>query len=288
MAITFKTIIMRTQIKSFAVLALSVIALGSCQKMNHPGLGDYAKDANPPGGPLKFYAAMDGTGTDMLRNAVDSIRALFPSQNGGSSVDGISGKAIQGADKTAILYPSANDFGASTSFTVAMWLKKVGNSRAEFIFSLVDDRDTWVHNSLFLMEEAGDATSTSLKFYVRGQWLAWEGDHKFNKPLADGQWHHLAISYNPSNSKLTWYFDGLAIADAPASVTDVKDGSNARGPIDLSGAKGLIVAGNNQHVGVTGAGDDWIKSYTGAVDQFRLYGTVLTDAEVKALYDGKE
>ncbi|HQD10629.1 MAG TPA: LamG domain-containing protein [Flavihumibacter sp.] len=279
---------MRTNIKSFAVLTLAVIALGSCQKMNHPALGDYPKDANAPGGPLKFYAAMDGTTTDMLRNAVDSIRALFPSQNGGSSVDGISGKAVQGADKTAILYPSANDFGASTSFTISMWLKKVGNTRAEFIFSLIDDRDTWVHNSLFLMEEAGNADSTALKFYVRGQWLAWEGDHKFKKPLADGQWHHLAISYNEATSKLTWYFDGAAMTNAVAAVTDVKNGANPLGPIDLSGAKGLIVAGNNQHVGQTGAGDDWIKSYTGAIDQFRLYGTLLTDAEVKALYDAKK
>ena len=78
------------------------------------------------------------------------------------------------------------------------------------------------------------------------------------------------------------------MTNAVAAVTDVKNGANPLGPIDLSGAKGLIVAGNNQHVGQTGAGDDWIKSYTGAIDQFRLYGTLLTDAEVKALYDAKK
>jgi hypothetical protein len=37
-----------------------VIMLGACQKMDRPALGDYPKDANPPGGPLKFYTAFDG------------------------------------------------------------------------------------------------------------------------------------------------------------------------------------------------------------------------------------
>ena len=47
-----------------------VIAIASCQKLTRPALGDYPKDSNPPGGPLKFYAAMDGS-------SVDSIRANF-------------------------------------------------------------------------------------------------------------------------------------------------------------------------------------------------------------------
>ena len=49
--------------------------------MEHPPLGDYPKDANPPGGPLKFYAAMDGTN-------VDSIRANYGTVNNVTYVDG--------------------------------------------------------------------------------------------------------------------------------------------------------------------------------------------------------
>ena len=55
------------------LLAASVLlVLVSCQKMDRPKLADYPKDANPPGGALKFYAAFDGTTADPLRNAVDS------------------------------------------------------------------------------------------------------------------------------------------------------------------------------------------------------------------------
>ena len=56
------------------VLAL-IIAITSCQKLARPALGNYPKDTNPPGGPLKFYAALEGS-------AVDSIRANFGIDNG--------------------------------------------------------------------------------------------------------------------------------------------------------------------------------------------------------------
>ena len=38
---------------------VAVIAITSCQKMDKPPLGDYPKDASPPGGPLKFFVAFD-------------------------------------------------------------------------------------------------------------------------------------------------------------------------------------------------------------------------------------
>jgi hypothetical protein len=50
---------------SLLVFAIGLIATG-CKKLDRPPLGDYPKDANPPGGPLKFYAAFDGTTTNPL------------------------------------------------------------------------------------------------------------------------------------------------------------------------------------------------------------------------------
>ena len=44
-------------------------------------LGDFPKMPTRPGGPLKFYAAFDGATSDPLMNAVDSVRANFPSEN---------------------------------------------------------------------------------------------------------------------------------------------------------------------------------------------------------------
>src|SRR5688572_29306564 len=96
-----------------------VLSMSSCQKMDRPALGEYTKDANPPGGPLKFYVAFDGTTPDPLMNAVDSIRATFPSENPLISVDGLVGKSIQGDIAKAIRYPGANDFKDATSCTIS-------------------------------------------------------------------------------------------------------------------------------------------------------------------------
>jgi hypothetical protein len=109
------------QVLHYAVFVFSFcLIFVACQKKERPVLSNYIKDVNPPGGPLKFYAAFDGTTTDKLMNAVDSVRANFPSDNPFTQVAGITGKGVQGAsakDK-AIKYPSANDFSKSTSVTV--------------------------------------------------------------------------------------------------------------------------------------------------------------------------
>src|SRR5579875_2943497 len=90
------------------LLAVSVITIFSCDKPVHPPLGDYPKDANPPGGPLKFYAALDGS-------AVDSIRANFGVANNTTFKPGLTGQAAQfdGTKNGYISFPSANDFGSS-------------------------------------------------------------------------------------------------------------------------------------------------------------------------------
>src|ERR1700712_4677590 len=103
-------------IRTFCLGAYLAIGLYSCQKMNKPALGDYPKDSNPPGGPLKFYAAMDG-------GAVDSIRAQFGSDHNVSYVDGLSGKAVQfdGTKNGFVSFGTANDFAKSASFTISFW-----------------------------------------------------------------------------------------------------------------------------------------------------------------------
>ena len=78
---------MKKNIQQYLLAATVVLLAASCQKMDRPALGDFPKDTNPPGGPLKFYAAFDGTTSDPLMNAVDSIRANFAGSNPLASVD---------------------------------------------------------------------------------------------------------------------------------------------------------------------------------------------------------
>jgi len=216
---------------------------------------------------------------------VDSIKANFPSSNSMTSVDGISGKAMKGADGKSIVFPSANDIAKATSFSIALWMKNnAAVGRTEFVFSLVDDKYGWHHSAIFLLVENQTPTQTTMKLGLMDQWL--EGT--FSKPLFDGNWHHIVYSYDQTTSKMTYYFDGAAVTGMTATQTDVKSGGSPRGPVDLTSAKKLILGGWNKHGGAQGPTDDWIKTYTGAVDQFRLYNKALSATEAQALFANKQ
>lgn len=282
------------------ILSSAVFALlmTGCQKMDQPELDpNYLTDDNQVTlpGDLRFFTSFNRTdGPSPRWNADDSISSnpalLFPL----SYEAGITGQGIKGKDNSAALYLNANDFKSATSFSVAFWMKNTDAGRTEFIFSMKDDTYSgWHRSALFLMVEHGSPTATTLKLGVMDQWLEFPDGSKFPRPLMDGNWHHLAFSYDQTTSKMTYYFDG-AVVPAPASATDVKnvqaagDPKPPRGAVNFSNAKNLIIGGWNKHVNLAGPTDDWIKSYTGSLDQFRLYNKALSAAEVQALYTSKQ
>lgn len=282
---------MKNKIQLSLVSVVLILFAASCQKMSRPELGDYPKDANPPGGPLKFYAAFDGTTADPLMNAVDSVRANFASSNPLTSITGVSGKGIQGVatkDK-AIKYPSANDFNKSSSISVAYWVKNTPQTdgEPEFHFSLPSN-DYWHGSAMFLLVEKGgpnpDNSTTSqmaCTFALKDRWVEFRGVNRLPNVL-DGNWHHLAFVYDETTSIVTAYVDGV-----PKAYTGTANNIGI-GPVNFTNTANLVVAGWNKHVsGVTGPTDAWIHSFSGGMDQFRLYGKALTASEVLALYNSR-
>ncbi len=269
--------------------ALCLLIIGAsvagCQKTERPSLGDYPKDANPAGGPLKFYTAFDGTTADPLMNAVDSVRANFPSENPLSSVDGVKGKAVQGTGAKAIKYPSANDFKGSTSATISMWVNNSVNPNTELYFSLAS-KDYWHESAAFLLVEHATPTAATLKFALMDNWVEYT-NKSFEKPLFNGQWHHLAFTYDETTSKLSVYFDGQEVPTPGTSGTFTKNGAPL-GKLDLTNATNLVLGGWNKHANLSGPKDDWINGYSGKMDQFRLYGKALSASEVLAIYNSKQ
>ena len=59
------------------------------------------------------------------------------------------------------------------------------------------------------------------------------------------------------------------------------------GKLNLKTATNLVLGGWNKHAGLTGPTDGWISGFSGKMDQFRLYGKVLTASEITALYNSK-
>jgi len=276
---------MKITLNKTAVLALALAyGITSCQKMAKPPLGDYPKDANPPGGPLKFFAAYDG-------GSVDSIRANYGVDNGVSFVDGVNGKALDGTANGYVVYPSANDFKKATSFSLSFWIKKDGPNAAgkgtAFAFGLATTTDIWTRQDMFLeFEDAGNPSSADLaaaKFYLKDQWFEFTGAKRLPKVL-DGQWHHLVFSFDQTTSILTPYLDGKAVAGLPAGFGKF---NNNGGIVDFSPIAGLVVGGAG-HYAIGKTPDDWMGNFNGQIDQFRMYGEALSADDVAKLYADKE
>lgn len=271
---------MMNKIKNLFLIVAAAVALGSCQKIDRPELGEVVTDSGQlPDGPLRFYASFNKTdGPSPRWNAADSVSGspalLFPLE----FTQGINGNAIQGEDKAAALYLNANDMGSATSFSVSFWIKRPAQpAKTEFIFSLVQPSYEWHNSSLFLLFEKQTPTSSIMKFGVKNQWL--EGD--FNKPVFDGNWHHLVYSYDNSTKRMSYYFDGQLVTGLTTTQTNVNNS------VSLTGASNLVIGGWNTHAGLAGATGDWVNSFTGQLDQFRMYNKALTAAEVQTLYNGK-
>jgi hypothetical protein len=273
--------------KLLTVAALVTVVAGSCKKMERPSLGDYPKDDQVlPAGDLRFYVPFGGDNPQSRFNVADEVSTNPALKNPLSLTEGITGQALQGSSTGAITYINANDFKDATSFTVAFWVKQTVNSNTEFYFGIKDDRDYWHNSAMFLLVEHGTATETTLKLAVMDQWLEFPDNNKFPRPLLDGNWHHLAFAYDEVTSTMTYYFDG-GVVPAPPGATNVTKAGAPRGPVDFSTINNLILGGWNKQAGLPGVTDDWVKGFSGALDQFRLYNKALSASEVNALYTGK-
>ncbi len=278
----------------FLFIAAMALIVASCQKKTQPELGNYPVDANAPGGPLKFYVAFDGNTTDALMNAVDSVRANFPSDNPLTSVTGVSGKAVQGENLKFIKYSKPNDWATTAqSFTVSAWFKRNGQTKnnggtngPEYILSTrAVDNYNWSNGSfLFFLE--GDNAACAVKFYIQSGtndgWLTWEGGQSI-AGLLDNQWHHIAAVYDHNSSTMTLYIDGAANPNLKTwgthgaldlvndKITEFRIGRGPRNDGDADGVSG------------------WLQSsFKGQIDQVRLYSKALTTAEVTSLYANKK
>jgi len=265
------------------ILAISV-GIMSCQKMERPALGNYPKDTNPPGGPLKFYAAMDGTN-------VDSIRANFGLNNDVSFAAGVSGDALQpNGDKNGFVsYPSANDFSNVSSFTISFWmnvtLAQKDSVHAEGVLAFANSNNFWSNVCIYADHESVTSDSMQLKFHFNAanntdNWQAanYVGNKRWPK-MYDGQWHLVTITYDASDSLFTAYRDGAQF-----------DQMTMNPAIKFENSSQLIVAGFQEAVGIVdNYGDNsWMAGFPGLMDNIRLYGEALSAADVQSLYTNKQ
>jgi len=263
------------------------IAVTSCQKMNQPGLGDYEEDVVvTPTTPLRFFVSFDSTSTEdkqvniRFKDSISGYPSFFP-DNSIKVVPGINGTAYEGNLDKNLTYLNVNDWGKSTSFTIAFWEKKNGinNNDAEFVMSIPSTGGHWSNSNMLLIFDHKGAGSTPdssvIKLMVAevgggDHWFELVGNSRMAR-VTDGQWHHLAFAYDETTSQMRIYRDGALYN------TQTWTGHGAI-KMDHTKATGFYLGGKTT---------DWGKSFNGSIDQFRLYNKALTAAEVQSLFTSR-
>jgi len=264
------------------------IALNSCQKMDKPALGDYEQDKVViPTTPLRFYVSFDSTSVAdkqtniRFKDSISGSPSFFP-DNSIKVATGVHGTAYQGNLDKNLSYLNVNDWGKSTSFTVAFWEKKSGinNADAEFVMSIPSKAGHWSNSNMLLIFDHKGAGSTPDSSVVKlmvaenggavDHWFELTGSNRL-AGATDGQWHHLAFAYDETTSAMKIYKDGALYS------TQTWAGHGAI-KMDDAKATGFYLGGKTT---------DWGKAFNGSLDQFRLYNKALTAAEVQSLYTGK-
>lgn len=274
---------------SFRILAafVSIAGFTACQKMEKPALGDYEEDVLvAPTTPLRFYVSFDSTSAEdqqinkRFKDSVSGYPSFFPDASL-TYGPGVHGTAYVGNGSKSLSYVNANDFGKSTSFTVAFWEKHNGvpASDAEFVMSTPSAQGHWSNSGMLLIFDhkgAGSSVDSAiLKLMVAevgngDHWFELTGANRMPHVL-DNQWHHIVFAYDETTSNMNIYRDG--------ALWSVQSWAG-HGPIKFDNTKftGFYLGGKTT---------DWGKPFNGSLDQFRLYNKALSAAEVADLFNSK-
>lgn len=278
-----------------AIILLLLIGTQSCQKMERPVLPeDYPTDnVTLPEGPLRFYVPFDSTSDAdkqlniRFKDSISGYPSFFPDPSIGV-VPGVSGSAMQGStSKGFVQYVNANDFGKASSFTIAFWmnitLAQKDNVNADGLLAVSSTTNFWGNATVFV-DHNTTVDTMDLKFvFANGSGNNWDfaGYAGANglKGMYDGQWHHIAFTYDASSKTGSLYVDG-ALYDKKTNEVIAFDGNDSK-----------VIFGGFQEAAsiVSNYGDNgWMAAYPGLLDNVRLYNVALSAADVAALYNNKQ
>jgi arabinan endo-1,5-alpha-L-arabinosidase len=214
-------------------------------------LKTFAVTVRKLGGLLAYYA-FDGNLGDA--NGVFGAGAVIGNKidvAGGSLgyETGVRGSAAVFNGATGVRLP--NGLIASNTYTVSLWLKPAQLTAFSTTFFGARNGDSWI--SLLPMGHT----------FVNGATMLWSGTAWYDAGLGlnipTGQWSHLAFTVN--NGAVNVYVNG------------VKRFSGSGFPNVFTTAGGVFALGVNW----------WDTPYKGSMDELRIYGAALSDAEVAGL-----
>lgn len=258
-----------------AVLGLT--ALSSCYKKfdadsYKPALsiGGYSSSKDVGAANLVGYWSFDGS-------LVDSVSKTAGTNTGTSFVNGVKGKAMQGADQSYVLFNPPTALQNLQSFSVAMWVNSPQNTSG--IVGLIDIANTasfWGNLTVFF-ENGSTADKAVLKIHVNNNGKdAWLGNYEVQNIW--NVWTHIAATYDAASSTFKVFVNGARIAEKTEANFGPLVFNNATkmvfGTVQFQTTPSLTSATANQ---------SWASYLKGGLDEVRIYNKALSEGDINAL-----
>lgn len=243
------------------------------------------------GAPLAWYKFDECTGTTIYNNAKNSngqatgengtltLGASGTTSAGTCSTSGAWANGASGKYDASMDFDGTDDYIVATTtalfdalprFSVAAWVYLDGWGGGNYgrIFDKGQNSGGYVGRGLFVCNDGGvNCNSQSLSFYQSFNTDTYSG--WWSSPansLSTGQWYHVAIAYDNTSTANdpVMYINGR-------SVTVTENSTPAAGTADDDADADLYI-GNRY---------DTTRAFNGQIDDFRIYGYELSQAQVK-------
>lgn len=163
--------------------------------------------------------------------------------------------------------PDANSLDITGNLTIALWMKKTGNTTTNSWADLVTKSSNGANdtNYYFQIADVGGTEYPGFYFYTGG--VGYEIRSSVAVPL--NEWHHVAITYDDAGNAITFYVDGVATTD-----------------VNMSGApESQSLTTNAQPLYFGNRYTSNTQPYQGYLDEIRIYNRTLSATEITGLYN---
>jgi hypothetical protein len=159
------------------------------------------------------------------------------------------------------------------------------------IFTLAkQDGSFW--GNFFMMIEGNNTTSNRMFMKLHFEknnaqfvehWIEPNGD--FRPDDMYGGWRHVAWTYDAATSKVGFFINGTKRNLPPGMDTRSADPSGTPlGPLNFKNPTKFVIGGFQNQLGAPfNSPEPWMLTYTGALDEFRIYNKALSETEISAL-----
>lgn len=276
-------------------LALTAITFSSCDNEEKlPQIDGYNNSNEVAKDNLKAHWTFDNTNNERLSSTA-------PSQTVGGTgfTTGQIGKALQ-LTKGAVVYPeiaAINTVDALPNFTVSMWVNVSGTKRVagggftSFFGIIPTSTDFWgnIQACAETSRHLPSSDTLELKNYLNTTLPDGSQSGQDNVALKNGdkgayfmganRWAHYVMTWDATTHKFEIYGDGVAVGGyTDRGTTPVL---KMRVP-----AKAVFGSMASSDIGFPGATrPDWAPLATASIDDVRVYNTVLSQAEITALFN---